>query len=55
MATLTARIDQVEATLHARPLTGASLENLGRFEGAVGDARAFVTARKAYLTTRLGL
>ena len=26
-----------------------------RFEGAVAEARAFVTARKAYLTTRLGL
>ncbi|MBK9036145.1 MAG: CotH kinase family protein [Myxococcales bacterium] len=55
VATLEARIDQVEAALHARPLTGASLENLGRFEGAVVDARAFVRARKAYLTTRLGL
>jgi hypothetical protein len=53
--TLQARIDAVDAALHARPLTGASLENLGRFEGAVAEARAFVTARKAYLTTLLGL
>lgn len=53
--TLQARIDRAVATMHARPLTGASLENLGRFDAAVAEARAFVTARKAYLTTRLGL
>lgn len=53
--TLQARIDRAVATMHARPLTGASLENLGRFDAAVAEARAFVTERKAYLTTRLGL
>lgn len=52
---LQARIDRVVATLHSRALTGASLENLGRHEAAVAEARAFVTERKAYLTTRLGL
>jgi spore coat protein H len=52
---LLARIDQVDAILHARPLTGASAAQLDRFEAAVVEARAFVRDRKAFLTSRLGL
>lgn len=52
---LLARLDRVDATLRSRPLTGASLENLGRYQGAIGEARAFVRDRKAYLVMRLGL
>ncbi|MEZ4401040.1 MAG: CotH kinase family protein [Kofleriaceae bacterium] len=52
---LTARIDQVKATLHSRPLAGASLDDLARFDAAVPTAEAFVRDRKAYLVARLGL
>ena len=52
---LSARIDRLAQTLHSRPLTGASLADRDTFDDRIGDARTFLTARKAYLTTRLGL
>ncbi|HRC57798.1 MAG TPA: hypothetical protein PKU97_17805, partial [Kofleriaceae bacterium] len=53
--TLLARIDRAAATLHSRPLTGASAADLAGFDAEVGKVRTFVRNRKAYLTTRLGL
>jgi len=52
---LGARIDRLEQTLHARPLTGASLADRQSFDSSIGDARDFLRDRKAYLVTRLGL
>lgn len=52
---LLARIDRAAATLHARPLTGASAADLADFDDELAVARAFVRDRKAYLRTRLGL
>jgi spore coat protein H len=51
---LLARIDQAEAALHARPLTGESAEDLAAFDQALPSARAFVTQRRAYLAELLG-
>ena len=52
---LLARIDRAAAALHARPLTGASADDLADFDEQLPVARAFVRERKAYLRTRLGL
>lgn len=52
---LGARTDRLAQTLHARPLTGASLADRQSFDNSIGDARDFVRDRKAYLVTRLGL
>ena len=52
---LRARIDAVDTILHAAPLPGAAGAELAGIERGLDEARDFVTARKAYLTTRLGL
>jgi spore coat protein H len=51
---LLARIDRATATLHSRPLTGASLENLGRHEAELTTVRDFVRDRRTYLANLLG-
>jgi len=51
---LRARIDRANAMLHSRTLTGASLENLGRFEGELTRVRNFVSDRRTYLANLLG-
>lgn len=52
---LQARIDAAVTALHSRPLTGASADDLASIDAHLAELRAFVTDRKAYLTTRLGL
>lgn len=51
---LLARIDRATATLHSRPLTGTSLENLGRHEAELTTVRNFVRDRRTYLANLLG-
>jgi hypothetical protein len=55
VAALTARIDRAVTTLHSRPLTGASAADLATFDQGVPAVRNFVTDRRAYLETLLGL
>lgn len=53
--TLSARVDGAVAALHSRPLTGTSASDLAKFDTNVANVRTYLTNRKAYLTTRLGL
>lgn len=51
---LLARIDRANATLHSRPLTGASIEDFGRHEAELTTVRDFVRDRRSYLANLLG-
>jgi hypothetical protein len=46
---LSARLAQLDETLHARALSGASADDLDGFEAVQGEAQAFIVERRAYL------